>query len=380
MWQFILTDLQGNAHGEVTQASQRKVGLPHLRVPTASFTIPIWHPLGATVMDTDCLLRAYRTDPVTLTRTLAFHGPVITADENAEGNAQTIAVSAAGPYWRLASRVIPGSKLTSGVQYGAEGALLDLGSIARTIMSEINGAHYSGIDLGTHTNSVSGWVGPWWLKNAAQGIAELAAGLSSFEYRVRPTEPTAHATWPTIGLFDTAPLIGDTRPDAIFEYGTSRANVGSYTRQTTRDSLLTRAILSVQGWPDGVDRGPAPSEGVLGDPLYHLVERENSAAIALRGLFEEVVSDAGVLDDGLRQKIGDYHVAIRKQPRQQITFKPVTNARPAPFVDYAVGDFVRAIAVVGGTTRFDAQFRIWGVSFDIDQNGNEDVSLELVIP
>lgn len=386
MWQFILTDLQGNSYGEVTQAASRKVQLPHLRVPSASFTIPIWHSLGPTLMDSDCLLRCYRIDPVTTQRDLAFHGQVVTAEENAEGGAQTISVTAAGPFWRMAKRIIPGSKLSSGVQYGAEGSLLDLGTVARTVLSECNGVHYTGIDLGTHEASISGWVGPWWLKNAAEGIAELAGGLNSFEHRVRPTEVTAHGNpqgWPTIGLFDVAPILGDTRPDAIFEYGTQRANVASYTRSTTRDSLLTRAILSVQGWPDSVDRDPPPEgspEGTLGPEKYHLVQRENASAMALRGLYEEVVSDAGVLDDDLRASIGDFHVEVRKQPRQQITFKPAQNARPAPFVDYNVGDFVRARAIVAGLTRFDAQFRIWGVSFDVDQNGNENVELDLVMP
>lgn len=386
MWQFVLTDLFGNSYGEVTRASERKVTLPHLRVPTASFTIPIWHELAPTLLDSDTLLKAYRIDPVTAQRDLAFHGPVLTAEENGDSGVQTLACTAAGPMWRLSKRIIPGSKLQSGVQYGAEGALLDLGTIARTVLSEVNGAHYSGINLGTQENSISGWVGPWWLKNAAEAIAELAGGLNSFEHRIRPTEATAHGNpqgWPTIGLFDVAPLLGQTRPDAIFEYGTPRANVASYRRANSRDTLLTRAILSVQGWPDGVDREAPPEgspEGTLGAEKYHLVERENASAIALRGLFEEVVSDAGVLDDGLRGTIGDYHVDIRKQPKQNIVFTPAANARPAPFVDYNVGDFVRARCIVAGTTRFDAQFRIWGITFDLDQNGNESVDLELVMP
>src|SRR4051794_157610 len=232
-WQFLLSDLNGNTHGEVQQASSRKVGLPHLRVPSASFNIPIWHSLAPTVMDTDCLLRAYRIDPITATRTLAFHGPVISAEENADGDAGSIAVTAAGPYWRLAKRLIPASKLASGVQYGSDVSFLDLGTIARSVLTDVNGAHFTGIDLGTFAASTSAWAGKWYLKNAAEAIAELGAGLGSFEMRVRPTEATSYASpsgWPRIGLFDVAPLIGGSRPDAIFEYGTDRANTSSYTR------------------------------------------------------------------------------------------------------------------------------------------------------
>lgn len=386
MWEFYLTDLYGGVHGEVTQASARSVSLPHQRVPAASFTVPLWHELVPYILDTDCLVKAYRTDPVTQQRDLAFHGPVISANENTEGSSQTVAVTAAGPFWRLTKRIIPGSKLSTGVQYGSTEAPLDLGAIAHTILATLNGDHYTGIAEGSRTASISGWVGPWFLKNAGEGIAELAAGLNSFEHVTQPVEATAHGNpqgWPTIANMNIAPLIGEVRPDAIFEFGTPRANVASYTHSVTREGMITRAILSVQGWPDGVERTPVPEgspEGTLGDPLYALVERENTAASAARGLFEEVVDDAGVLDDGLREGIGDYHVDIRKQPRRQITIKPSANARPAPFVDYNVGDFIRARAVAGGSVRFDAQFRIWGVTFNVDENGNEQVELELVMP
>ncbi len=84
--------------------------------------------------------------------------------------------------------------------------------------------------------------------------------------------------------------------------------------------------------------------------------------------------------DAIRTGIVDYHLAYRKNPRQIINFKPAVNARPAPFVDYNVGDFVRARATVNGVLRFDATFRVWGVTFDIDVNGNENVDLELVTP
>jgi hypothetical protein len=381
-WQFILTDLYGNVHGEVTQASARKVTLPHLRVPSCSFTIPVWHDLAELVLDTDCLVKAYRYDEHTDTRVLAFHGPVVSAEENTEEGAKSIAVTCAGPFWRLTKRIIPSSKLKSGTQYGAEGALIDLGTIANTVLSDVNGHRFTGIVAGDHEDTTDAWAGKWHLKNAAEAIAELGAGLNSFEYRVRPTEPVSYAnpdSWPRIGLFDTLAIIGEDRPNAIFEYGVPRSNMASYKRTVSRETLLTRAIISVSGWPDSIEKLN------LGTPLapvivdrYNLIERSDADQISDRGLFEEVVNDAGVYDDGLRQNIADFHLGIRKNPKQIITFKPVTNARPAPLVDYNVGDFVRARAIVNGSLRFDAQFRIWGVTFDVDQNGNESVEIELI--
>jgi hypothetical protein len=385
-WQFILSDLLGNTHGEVTDASERKVGLPHLRVPSASFKVPIYHYLAPYLLDTDCLLRCYRVDDVTGQRDLAFHGPVVSAEESAEESnaSQSIAVTAAGPYWRLAKRLIPSSKLATGIQYGGEGAELDLGAIARTVLFDVNAAHFTGIDLGSHTNSISGWVGPWYLKNASEAIAELAAGLNSFEFRVSPTEATGYANpqnWPRIGLLDTAPILGTLKPDAIFEYGTGRANVASYKRQVGREGLLTQAMCSVSGWPDSIEKYDSdPGPGITLSNKYSMVEVGDTTAINARGLFEEVVNDAGILDDGLRTNLAQFHVDVRKNPRQIITFKPRTGASPRPFVDYNVGDSVRARAVVSGTLRFDALFRIWGITFDVDGNGNESIELELVMP
>jgi hypothetical protein len=372
-WKFILTDLQGNVHGEVRQASSRNVTLPHLRIPSASFTMPLWDSLATTVMDTDCLLKCYRDDA------LAFHGPVITAEEQGSVGSQTVQVTAAGPYWRLTKRLIPASKTSGGFAQGSASSLIDLGTIARTILTDVNGEQFTGIDLGTHAASTSGWIGRWLLKNAAEGIAELAAGLSSFEFRVRPTEgavyPNPGQNWQRIGLFDVAPLLGQSRPDAVFEYGTSRANVESYTRTKTRDGILTSAFVSVSGWPDTVERDAS------GNVLYSPVQRRpDSAALSNRGLYEEVINDAGVLDNAFREKIGDFHVNLRKNPRERILFKPAINAKPSPLVDYEPGDTVRARAVVRGSLRFDALFRIWGITFDVDENGNENVELELVQP
>lgn len=383
-WEFILTDLNGNVHGEVTQATERKVSLPHLRVPSASFKIPTRHYLANTVLSSDCLVKAYRT--YESTRTLVFNGPVISADENGEAGAQSVSVSAAGPMWRLSKRIIPGSKVKeTGWSMGSPAALEHLGAIARAIISTVNAElsnkGYTGIELGTFTTDpggAQGFVEKWYLKNAAEAIAELSTAIDSFEYVVAPTEPTAVGKpWPQIGSFNVAPVIGSSRPDAIFEYGTPKANVASYTRQISRDNLLTNAIVSVSGWPDGVEK---TSGGVDKYSIVQVPGGAGSAAIDSRGLFEEVISDAGILENSLRSDLASYHISLRDHPREVLTFRPATNARPTPFIDYNVGDTVRALAVVHGTMRFNAEFRIWGLSFDIDQNGNENVELELVTP
>jgi hypothetical protein len=364
LWQFILTDLNGGVIGELRNAAERKIVLPHQRIPTCAFRIPLWHPYADTLMNDDNMVKAYRTDPITGIRRLVFHGPVVNAEETGEQQ-QTIQVSAAGPYWRLMRRFIGKNK--AGVAFATQ----DLGLTAHSVLDIANGEDYTGIAKGTRVNSINGTYGPVWVKNAAEAIAELSAGLNSFEIGFTTTEAVqvgGVGGWPKIAEMHLAPIIGITRPDAIFEYGTTRANVASYTRKSDREGRANRAIISVAGWPDAPELG------------HDLIVRQDNASIAAAGLHEAVVSDGGVIDDALRTSIADFHITLRKNPRQQITFKPARNARPAPLVDYNVGDTVRARAVVRGNTRFDALFRIWGITFDVDQNGNENAELELVMP
>ena len=368
--QMLLTDLLGNVHGEIRNAAERKVVLPHQRIPTASFRIPTWHAYADLIMDSECLLKVYRTDPVTNVRSLAFHGPILNAEENGDQQQQTIAVNAVGPYWRVMRRYI--GKTKAGVSFPSQ----DLGLTAHNILDAINGDHYTGIAKGTRTVSANGLYGPVWLKNAAEAIAELTAGISTFEAQFVPTEPgvTGVGGWPTICTMNVAPTIGTTKPDAIFEYGTTRANVASYNRKKDREGRANRAIVSLNGWPEIA--ASALDGSISGD----LVISSDATSIAAVGLHEAIAPDNGVTDDTIRQQIADFHVFYRKNPRQQVTFKPARNARPAPLIDYNVGDTVRARAVVRGKVRFDGLFRIWGITFDVDPNGNESVELELVMP
>lgn len=365
-WQFILTDLMGVPFGELYGASERTVAIPLSRLTTASFKIPMWHPLGDSLVTKECLLQCWRTD-ATGSKRLVFNGPIRGVNEVTDSTTQTIAATATGPFVRVGARYLGMSK--AGIKFPASG-VRDLGLIAHDILDTVNGQEFTGISKGTYTASVAGSTGQLFIKNAAEAISEIASGLNSFEYIIRPTVPTSVGGlggWPQIGFMDVAPLIGGTsRPDAIYEYGTSRSNVSGYDRSISREGMVTRGWISVNGWPDSTTQ--------------ELRSRTDTAAQSVRGLYEVIVPDNGVLDDGLRQGIVDYHVSVRKQPRETVTFKIPSNARPSALTDFEVGDFVRGRAIVRGTTRFDAMFRVWGVTFNIDSNGNEVNELELLMP
>lgn len=355
---LIATDLSGTVLGEITNAQDRSVTLAHMKLPACSFKVPLRHYLASALSQQDCLVKAYRNN------TLIFNGPIVSTEEVGETNTQSVAVTCAGPFWRLTKRIIPGSDTKGGVSYGTR----DLGQMAFDILNATNALNsnaYTGISTGSLTASISGQVDRWWLKNAAEAITELSAGFGSFEYVIAPVEPNNLGfSWPQIGRLDIAPIVGQNRPDAIFEYGTTKANVASYSRVTDRDGLLTRAIISVNGWPDGTTKD--------------LIAVGDNTAQATHGLFEEVVNDAGIEDDTLRTTLAQYHVDVRKDPRQIVTFKPALNAKPQPFTDYMVGDFVRARAVVNGATRFDSTLRVWGLALSVDAQGNDATELTLV--
>lgn len=365
---FILTDLQGAPHGDILSANEKKLVLPHMRVPSASFKMPLEDALADFVMNTDCLLKCYRDDPYYGTRTLEFNGPVISAEEVGELNSHSIAITAAGPFWRLTKRIIPATTEPS-FWFGAGRVLSEH---AVYILNSINTEDYTGISVGTHTPSTqSGSIEQVWLKSAGEQIVELHAGADSFEFVVEPIEPVVvggGANWPQIGSMHLAPRIGEDRDNAVFEYGTGDANIATYSRSVGRDGMLTRAYVSVSGWP------LAPVQG------KNLIVREDAAAITARGLFEEQVPEGGLVDDDLRTALGDYHLAIRKQPREILTFRPRLNAFPSALTDYHLGDTVRARIVIADEVRYDGQVRVWGITISEDQNANELVELELVAP
>lgn len=369
-WTHVLTDRAGVVQGELTNADGRSLALQLNRIPTASFTIPVWHPLCNTILTTETILKVYRRDPVSpFTNRLVFHGPVMSVEESGAELGQTLAVNAVGPFWRLTKRFI-------GTQKGgyADGLTsnISLTDIARNIITTVNAAEFTGITLpGSYQATTQfGKYGPVHVKMVAESIAEVSSPLNGFDFEVTPTEPTdvgRGANFPQIGVFNTYfPTLGTQKVDAIFEYGTQRANVVSYTRSLSRENIMTKGWIALPGWPDGVT------------DAQDILSAEDASARTARGLFEDVVSDAGVTDDNLRVSIVNEHLKYRSTPRHIATFTVAVNARPTPFLDYVVGDWVRCRVVVRGTVRLDAMFRIWGAQFALDQNGNESLDLQLV--
>jgi hypothetical protein len=97
----------------------------------------------------------------------------------------------------------------------------------------------------------------------------------------------------------------------------------------------------------------------------------------------EDLASADLTDLALRQSLVNEHVRIRALPRQVASFTPALtdpehpNRVPQYRDNWIVGDQVRARIIANRALRFDAWMRIYGVSFDIDNNGMERAAMTL---
>jgi hypothetical protein len=363
-FQFVLYDLDGAQLGEVYGATERTLSLPLTHIPTASFKIPLAHTLAQTLLDTDTILVVLYTDR-NGSKSVVFSGPVMGVSEEADALDQTLAVAATGGVSILAHRVAGASK--SGLFFSGGIGSPATGGVPIAILNHVNLAGYTGIEPGTsggstHTNAFTVRY-----RIALDAISEYQASTGDFEFYVAPMAPTnVGKAWPQIGTLHTPNAVGsDKSASVVLEYGTGRASIAEYQRVVSRDGLATKGYIAPGGWPD------TPED---------LVTATGAAAMAAHGLRETIVPDPALTDATLRQQLVDYHVAVRKNPRQLITFTTTRNAVPSPIMDYATGDYIRTRAVVGASVRFDTVLRVWGMTLSVDENGNVATDLELVIP
>jgi len=359
-WSLLLTSLAGVAQGEIGNASGRTLDFPLNRLATGAFKVRLTHPLAELLLAGDALVKVYQQEG-TGPQTLRMVGEIVSVEEVAsETDAGSLAVTfAEAGLWRLTHRLI--GKSGAGVSYGTAIGPVDRGSMASSIIAAVNADGDTGVRVGTITVSASGYVGPWYYKPASEAISELSNTLDGYDFRFDPLEPVADGAGVTVARFTAAGALGTTRPDTIFEFGTGRRNIKSLKRQVSRDGLLNLGYHLPPGFPETLE--PVESS-------------QDLPSITARGLHEGVVtSDLAVAP--LRAALVQEHVQVRKAARQIITFEP-TGYDDTFNVDYSVGDVVTARARIGGSNRFNALFRIYGVSATISEEGAATYSLTLV--
>lgn len=359
-WSLLLADLSGTTLGEITNASERRLSFPLNRMATGSFRVRLDHPLAIDLLDGDRLIKVYQEMPDG-TSTIRMVAEIVSVEEVAsESDPGSLAVTfAEAGFWRLTHRLV--GKSGSGLSYGTALSPVDRGTMAQSIINAVNADADSGVRIGSISASSSGYVGPWYYKPASEAITELSSTLDGFDFSFDPVEPYSDANGLVISSFRAAAVIGSLEADSVFEFGTGRRNIKEIKRQVGREGLLTKGYHLPPGFPES---------------SAQVVSVEDLTAEAERGLHEGLVtSDLTVAD--LRLALTEEHVQVRSQPRQLITFEPTAYGN-AFNDEYAVGDVVQARAVVAGSVRFDAFFRIYGVDLSLSPEGLPTYSITLV--
>lgn len=383
-WTAVLADLDGEAYGELRDASSRRWKRVLNRPRTVSWTARADNPLIVPILSLDTTLAKFYEDG-SGTNTLRFVGPIVSYEKQRDAQGGTVAVVAQDAFWRLGHRLI--GKSAAGFTQGDVLRQVDKGQIASGVLAAANASGDTGIRMGTIETSSNGYAGPWRYKQADQAIAELSATMGGFDWDVAPVEPVADLAGVQIGALNVYTEIGSVKPDVIFEFGTGRHNVSSW-RDVGDATALANSIFNLPpGFPEDTTQG--------------VIAQQDSASIDSRGLHEALVS-ADLIVDVLRQALVSEHLQIRRVPRRVITFQPIaedpsgadpaTQRLPRLFTDYDVGDIVqfrcveriRTVDATGAVTGYaivttvDAAFRIFGAEVEIDDAGQATPSLVLV--
>lgn len=361
-WSSVLvTDLDGAGVGEVSNPYDRSLSFRHNRVTTSHFAVRLDDPLADRLLDMDLLVKLYQDDELK-----AVH-EVTDVEEVVDGASKRLGVTCQDPFWRLGGRLC--GKSLDGFNPG----LQDRGTAALLALAEVNLEDDTGIRQGTFELSASDYIGPFAFKPVGELIAELAAPLDGFDWRIVPVEPVVDGAGLKVAELNIYAALGSYQPDAVFAYSNDeddRGNVNSYTRAITKQTMLNTGYSLPPGFPDS-------SAGA--------VQTWADATARARWHWREGVIPGDVADDALRLKLVQEHVAVRKNPRETIVIgapragdlaelaKQGIHVPQSPIfgVDYDVGDVVPFRASVDGQTRFDGLVRVYGADLAIDNNGRE---------
>lgn len=356
-WRLIYSDLAGNNLADVSAATDRVFRSVLNQPVTVQFTLNPLDPATPKVLSNKVgLVKVYKRRSLV---TVAETSSIQVAGEGTDRKIAVVATEA--PWVRLQKRII--GQGASGVTYTS----LDRGEIARRILQTENGRSDTGCRPGSISPSSVATAGPWYVKRAAEAISELGAPLNGFDIWFEPKDP-AEAPVGVNSYMHIAPLRGGLRQNAIFEYGTGRANLRSYGWQIDNTGLINNAISVPAAYPDNLAL-TLISAGDLGSALTY-------------GLREDIIEN-DLVDTALRTALAQEHIAVRKQPRNVYTFQPhhddFSGRVPAFPFDYNVGDVVTGRVNDADVLQLSGQVRVYGVEVNLpDESGSEEVTLTVV--
>jgi len=354
-WRFELADLTGTALGDLTQARDRKITQQLVKPTTIEFTLDTFHPeVYDLLYNQHVYIKAYRENQlITTCETTALQ--VIGQGE--ERSIRVVATEA--PWVMLMKRLI--GKSTAGITMED----MDRSTMAQVIVFFVNLEATSKVEVGSVMSAGSTATATFTYKRAMEAITELGAPLNGFDWWFTPTEPSTG----TVGRLNIAPIRGGYRPNAVFEYGTGRANAREYEWRIALGDRISRAYSLPPSYPK--NSGLVVASSVDTATELNIGRREDL-----------IESDLGDAAGDLRQALTDEAVSIRKNPKNVFLIQPAPNDDtgrvPQYLLDYDVGDIIEGRVQDQDILMLDALVRVYGVEVELDDLGNEQITLGLV--
>lgn len=366
-WSFVLTDVAGNAYGEVQDAQSKKLTVALNGPSTANFTIRPDNALFKYLYSGDTYLQVWRNS-TTAANTLYFHGPVVSPNlQTTDVGTPTCQVNAADMAWVLSKRLA--GKSGAGTTY----TTTQKGEIAKKLIEAANSDHATGIEfsVGAGEYAVGGsatyTAGPY--KPVLSCITDLAQSTAGFDWIIEPywsrTERSIRS------YFKVKEVWGWTKANAGLEYNVGRNNVRNVGFIRDLGQVCNRAYHILEG--------------------KTAVKAEDATSIAYRGLFEEVADSPSLEDTTLREQWVAEVVNFRRNPRNIVSFTldhQDGTGRVPDIQGYGdsekadglwLGDIIPTrYDLQDGTRLFEGEVRIYRIEIDVDNNGMATITPILV--
>jgi hypothetical protein len=327
------------------------------KLSTTSFKVPLRNEAVNDLGMAEGYIKAYRNN------VLRYVGPIITTEESVDSSSQTLTVTSADVGWYL-SRRLAGKSGTGTVWESATNVAL----IAKSLIDTTNTSDgETGLSTAAYTQDSGSArtykAGPY--RPVLECVAELGSTLDGFDWRILPVENWNNGgnTGNKIGAIQMLPVIGSPQPNAVFEYGTGRNNILSYTKLRSRETQANRVY----------HLGSDPATAVVGT-------HADDASLVANWKRLEDVAQAEMVDADMRLDLVKEHVNVRRLPRDLVRLTPVIDPEasgrvPLPFDDYNLGDTIQARMVYDGYIRFAGSLRVFGFSCTQNADGFERVEL-----
>lgn len=355
-WKLVLCNNGLEPIGDILNFREMKLFRGLSKVSTLSFSVRLDNPLAQNLAECRDHVQAYRN------KQLMLWGNELTVQEVGNGDDATLKVNIVGPEWKFTKLLI-----AQNVEYTKFAPGTNLGeAIAKEVkeVKPVNGLYvYAPLAKCKLEKTITQEFKVRY-KYLSEFIEECYDAYGGFDWVV---EPRLQSETEEQGIAELIikDVIGEARPNAAFQWGGGRRNVANYTHTIDRTTLINRAINFPPSGPTSTNR---------------IIVEDTESGIIRYGLNEELIQ-SDILSKTLREGLVKENIEVRKVPRKTVTFEPIpddgSGRVPVFGADFNLGDTVPVLISYNGSIRLNAEVRVWGVEFLVDENLKEVQKLTL---